>query len=97
MESVLRFKHARWLTTAYCFSEHPFAWEGVVCGKLFAISIDEAEHATDLLPPPHIESEFDVHSCEPELGKSLPSPTDDPMRPAHAFREKLEELFRRKA
>jgi hypothetical protein len=66
----------------------------VVCGKLFAISIDEAEHATDLLPPRYIESDFEVHSCELELEKRLPNTTDDAMRPAHAFRE---ELVRRKA
>jgi len=90
----MRFRHARCLTTAYCFNEHPLAWECVVCGKLFAISLDEAEHATDLLPPRYIESEFNVHSCELELEKRLPTPIDDPQRPSYAFRE---ELFLRKA
>jgi len=85
---------ARRLTTAYLFNKHPLAWECVVCGKLFAISIDEAEHATDLLPPSHIESDFNVHSCELELEKRLPNTTDDAMRRTHTFRE---ELFRRKA
>jgi hypothetical protein len=66
----------------------------VVCGKLFSISIDEAERASDRLPPSHIESEFNVHSCELELDKRLPSPTGDPMHSTHTFRE---ELFRRKA
>jgi len=85
---------ARRLTTAYLFNKHPLAWECVVCGKLFAISIDEAEHATDLLPPSHIESDFNVHSCKLELQKRLLSPMDDSMHTPHAFRE---ELFRRKA
>jgi hypothetical protein len=38
-------RHVGSLPTAYCFDEHPLAWECVICGKLFAISIDEAEHA----------------------------------------------------
>jgi hypothetical protein len=76
------------------FNGHPLAWKCEDCGKLFAVSIDEAKHATDLLPPSYIESEFNVHSCELELEKRLPTSTDDPMHPAHAFRE---ELVRRKA
>jgi len=94
MGRVLRFRHTRWLTTAYSLNGHPLAWQCVVCGKPFTISIDEAERAIDLLPPLHIESEFNVHSCELEFEKRLPTPIDAPMRPAHAFRE---ELFRRKA
>jgi hypothetical protein len=94
MGRVLSFRHSRWLTTVYWLNEHPLAWECVVCGKLFSISIDEAERATDRLPPSHIESEFNVHSCDLELEKRLPNTTDDAMRPTHTFRE---ELFRRKA
>jgi len=90
MGRVLRFRQARWLVTAYCFNEHPLAWECVICGKLFAVSIDEAEHATDLLPPLHIESDFDVHSCELELEKRLPSQANDSMDPTLAlFRDEL--------
>jgi len=94
MGRVLKFRQARWLVTAYCFNHHPLAWECSVCAKLFAISIDEAERATELLPPSYIESEFNAHSCELELEKRLPSPMDDSMYPAHAFRA---ELVRRKA
>jgi len=94
MVRVLKFKQPRWLVTVYSFNEHPLAWECVVCGKLFALSIEEAEHTTDLLPPSCIESEFGAHSCELELERRLPNTTDDAMRPAHAFRE---EPVRRKA
>jgi hypothetical protein len=81
MRRVLSFRHPRWLTTAYWLNEHPLAWECSVCAKLFAVSIDEGEHATDLLPPRYIESDFEVHSCELELEKRLPNTTDDAMRP----------------
>jgi hypothetical protein len=50
--------------------------------------------ATDLLLPSHIESDFNVHSCELEVEKRLASPADHPMDSFQAFRA---ELVRRKA
>ncbi|MBV9610730.1 MAG: hypothetical protein JO187_14295 [Acidobacteria bacterium] len=75
MATLLRFKHMRWLSTAYWFNRRPIAWECVVCGKMFAISADEAEHASNLLPPGHIQSAFNMHNCELELAKRVPEPS----------------------
>lgn len=73
--TLLKFKQLRWLSTAYWFNRRPIAWECVVCGKMFAISADEAEVAPNLLPPGHIQSDFNIHNCELELSKRLPGPS----------------------
>ncbi len=56
----------RWLTPAYRFGNSPMAWECAVCGKFFSISVEEAQSAAQL-PPPYIEREFRLHSCELQL------------------------------
>jgi len=73
--TLLKFKQLRWLSTAYWFNRRPIAWECLVCGKMFAVTADEAEHAINLLPPSYIQSEFNVHNCELELSKRLLGPS----------------------
>ena len=51
---------------AYRFGNAPMAWECAACGKFFSISVEEAQSAAQL-PPPHIEREFRLHSCELQL------------------------------
>jgi hypothetical protein len=53
----------RWLRPAYRFSNSLMAWQCAVCGKIFSITVEEARSAAQL-PPPHIEQEFQLHSCE---------------------------------
>ncbi len=62
----------RWLMPAYRFQSSLMAWECSVCGKLFYISIEEAEVFSTQLPPPHIEQDFQVHSCELHLRGRFP-------------------------
>ena len=57
----------RWLMPAYRFGNSPMAWECAVCGKFFSISVEEAEASAAQLPPPYIEREFRLHSCELHL------------------------------
>ena len=57
----------RWLKPAYRFSNSLMAWKCAVCGKIFSISVAEAEASGTQLPPPHIEQEFRLHSCEIQL------------------------------
>jgi hypothetical protein len=56
----------RWLMPAYRFGSSPMAWQCAVCGKLFSISVAEAKESAQL-PPPYIEREFRLHSCELHL------------------------------
>jgi hypothetical protein len=56
----------RWLKPAYRFSNSLMAWQCAVCGKIFSITVAEARSAAQL-PPPHIEREFGLHSCELHL------------------------------
>jgi hypothetical protein len=56
----------RWLMPAYRFGNSLMAWECALCGKLFSISVEEAQSAAQL-PPPYIEREFRLHSCELQL------------------------------
>jgi hypothetical protein len=51
---------------AYRFGNSPMAWQCGVCGKLFSVSVAEVESAAQL-PPPYIEREFQLHSCELHL------------------------------
>jgi hypothetical protein len=53
----------RWLRPAYRFSNSLMAWQCAVCEKIFSIAVEEAR-STAQLPPPHIEQEFQLHSCE---------------------------------
>jgi len=64
--TLLKLKQLRWLS---------IAWECVVCGKMFAVTADEAEHAPNMLPPWYIQSEFNVHNCELELSRRLLGPS----------------------
>ncbi len=56
----------RWLMPAYRFSNSLMAWQCAVCGKIFSIPVAEAKQLAQL-PPPHIEREFQLHSCELHL------------------------------
>ena len=56
----------RWLRPAYRFSNSLMAWQCAVCGKIFSITVEEARSAAQL-PPPHIEQDFQLHSCERHL------------------------------
>ncbi len=51
---------------AYRFGNSLMAWECALCGKLFSISVEEAQSAAQL-PPLYIEREFRLHSCELQL------------------------------
>ena len=51
---------------AYRFGNSLMAWECALCGKLFSISVAEAQSAAQS-PPPYIEREFRLHSCELQL------------------------------
>ena len=53
----------RWLRPAYRFSNTLMAWQCAACGKFFSISVAEARSAAQL-PPPYIERQFRLHSCE---------------------------------
>ena len=53
---------------AHRFHNSLMVWECVMCGKLFSISVAEAEaRSAAQLPPPYIEQEFRLHSCELHL------------------------------
>jgi hypothetical protein len=65
----------RWLVSAYRLKDSVLAWECVICGKLFSLSVADAERSTRRFPPPHIEREFRLHNCELQLSREL-SETD---------------------
>ena len=50
----------------YRFGNSPMAWECAACGKFFSISVAEAEESAQL-PPPYIERELRLDSCELHL------------------------------
>ncbi len=64
----------RWLVPIYRLHTVPMAWECAVCGKLFSLSLPEAEQQTSQRVPWHIEREFRLHSCELHLGWRFPDP-----------------------
>jgi hypothetical protein len=55
----------RWLRSASRFSNSLMAWQCAVCAKIFSITVEEARSTAQL--PPHIEQEFQLHSCERHL------------------------------
>jgi hypothetical protein len=61
----------RWLVPVYRLNNSLMAWECAVCGKLFSISVADAERAATHLPPPHIEREFELHNCELQLSRQF--------------------------
>jgi hypothetical protein len=62
----------RWLVPRYRLYNSLIAWECSVCAKLFSLSVEEAEQADSLQPPPCIHREFRVHNCELHLGQCSP-------------------------
>jgi hypothetical protein len=62
----------RWLVPRYRLNDSLIAWECSVCAKLFTLSVEEAEQADSLQPPPCIHREFRVHNCELHLGAVFP-------------------------
>ncbi len=65
-EAVAQGRH---LVPAYRLKQSVLAWECDVCGKLFCISVAEAEYSPTQLPPPFLEREFGLHSCELQLNQ----------------------------
>lgn len=63
-DAVVQGRH---LAPAYRLNHSVLAWECDVCGKLFCISVAEAECAPTQVPPHYLEREFGVHSCELQL------------------------------
>ena len=61
----------RWLVPVYRLNNSLMAWECAVCGKLFSISVADAERAATRFPPPHIEHEFELHNCELQLSRQF--------------------------
>lgn len=61
----------RWLLPVYRLNNSPMAWECAVCGKLFSISVMDAEASGTLSPPPHIDREFRLHNCELQLRRQF--------------------------
>ncbi len=64
----------RWLVPVYRLGTALMAWECAVCGKLFSLSLPEAEQQSSQRPPWHIEREFRLHSCELHLGSRFLDP-----------------------
>ncbi len=46
---------SRWLRPAFRFGNSQMAWECALCGKLFSISVEEAQQSDVQLPPAYIE------------------------------------------
>ena len=61
----------RWLMPVYRFNNSVMAWECAVCGKLFSISVTDAERAPTSFPPAYIEREFRLHNCELQLSRQF--------------------------
>ncbi len=61
----------RRLMPVYRLNNSVMAWECAVCGKLFSISVADAERAPTRLPPPHIEREFELHNCELQISRQF--------------------------
>lgn len=61
----------RWLVSAYRLKQSVLAWECVICGKLFSLSVADAEKFPCRFPPPHIEREFRLHNCELQLSREF--------------------------
>jgi hypothetical protein len=59
----------RWLMPVYRLNDAVMAWECAVCGKLFSISVADAEHTASRFPPAYIEREFRLHNCELQLSR----------------------------
>jgi hypothetical protein len=65
----------RWLVPLFRLNNSVMAWECAACGKLFSISVADAESAATPFPPPHIGREFELHNCELQLSRQF-SETD---------------------
>jgi hypothetical protein len=44
------------------------AWQCSLCGKLFPLSLEEAEKLRPVEPPSHVREAFRLHDCQLVLG-----------------------------
>jgi hypothetical protein len=46
-------------------------WQCSLCGKLFSVRVADVDGGSSLSPPPHIDQEFRLHSCELQLSREF--------------------------
>ncbi|MGI9102469.1 MAG: hypothetical protein ACR2IF_08495 [Terriglobales bacterium] len=59
--------HPRALLPRFLLERSVLAWQCSICGKMFALSLDEAQGSQSASVPEHIHSAFDAHDCVHEL------------------------------
>jgi hypothetical protein len=57
----------RALLPRFLFGRSVLAWRCSGCGKMFALSVEEAQRLSSMQPPQHIQAAFGAHDCEIEL------------------------------
>jgi hypothetical protein len=57
----------RALLPRFLFGRSVLAWRCSGCGKMFALSVEEAQRLSNMQPPHHIQAAFGAHDCEIEL------------------------------
>jgi hypothetical protein len=65
---MLRCEPARALVPRFFLWNGVLAWQCSLCGKLCALTLDEAEQLRPVDPPPHIREAFRFHDCQLVLG-----------------------------
>lgn len=71
MISASQAVERRWLMPVYRLNNSLLAWECAVCGKLFSISVADAESSATRFPPAYIEREFRLHNCQLQLSRQF--------------------------
>ncbi len=65
---MLRYEPARALVPRFLLWNGVLAWQCSLCGKLFTLTLDEAEQLHPVEPPAHVRYAFRLHDCQLVLG-----------------------------
>ena len=54
----------RALIASYFLQRSVLAWQCSVCRMMFCVPVEQAERNPSTNPPPYVEREFRIHSCQ---------------------------------
>ena len=84
---------SRALVVRFLWKDSVLAWQCAACGKLFSVSIEEAESRPTFIPSTAVWTAFDAHVCFPRMFKE---PEPDPPKVEEVTFDVLRDRFRRR-
>lgn len=58
---------SRALIPRFLLGNTVLAWQCSICGKMFSLSVEEAQRLSGVRAPQHLRSAFACHNCELEM------------------------------